>query len=644
MDSLIAAGDIEESGVIRHQDNYQAVGEPLVAITSRLDHIAAACALAPSRSKVVVVDGARRITDLAKFDAIAQSQNLIIVAEPDEEEKLQQLHDRGCRFWRFSLADLEMGTPQEHSRYFDGVFRSARNEAHFKAELIPCGNGHLESAADALEACQATLAESDGDETQMLLGQIYSLLMHCSGLLSPPDDSERARLVERAGRLKDAAGERTLWLSEATATALKRACCAMQEAIADETLGRSKGQAAKDLLLDLRSRQVAPVALVARSASNRQNVAQWLEREDLDYPVLLPATLGEGAFFEHLICTAWPNSQAFNRIVHRFAAPVVSLVAYPFECRWLDLFRRKQRAAGRVPAMTADEKSGMLGLPSGASWPSEPEPRDFAPEAAAYAREAQVDLEERMARKGLLPAVNGEETVAARLVSFSGDSYAFITDTFRLPVVTDLATGDAKADYKVPRRKVAEIHPGDVVVFRETGRRDVIQALADAQLGQEAPIIRERAARWHRALRASGLSEDELVAELEEVNCPRTLQTVRGWLADDSMIGPKRKEDLEAIAYALGDQKLLEEVPAIWEAIHRLHSEHLSAGTRLSKILLDKLPQRMGQIQEGRTRIDIDEATNAWVVQVETIADRSESRPRSWVNSLLRDSDDSLVH
>jgi hypothetical protein len=82
----------------------------------------------------------------------------------------------------------------------------------------------------------------------------------------------------------------------------------MQEAIADETLGRSKGQAAKDLLLDLRSRQVAPVALVARSASNRQNVAQWLEREDLDYPVLLPATLGEGAFFEHLICTAWPNS------------------------------------------------------------------------------------------------------------------------------------------------------------------------------------------------------------------------------------------------------------------------------------------------------------------------------------------------
>jgi hypothetical protein len=124
--------------------------------------------------------------------------------------------------------------------------------------------------------------------------------------------------------------------------------------------------------------------------------------------------------------------------------------------------------------------------------------------------------------------------------------------------------------------------------------------------------------------------------ELEEVNCPRTIQTVRSWLADDSMlIGPQAKSDLDAIAYAVGDQKLLESAPEIWNAIHILRGEHLSAGMRLSRILLEKLPERRAQLHEGRTRIEIDNATSAWIVQVESIAERMELRPRSHINTIL---------
>jgi hypothetical protein len=226
------------------------------------------------------------------------------------------------------------------------------------------------------------------------------------------------------------------------------------------------------------------------------------------------------------------------------------------------------------------------------------------------------------------------------LVSFSGDAYALLTDAFRIPVITDLVSGAAGEDYKVPRRPVADIKPGDVLVFRESGRRDVIQALADAQIGPEAPAIRERAARWHRALRESGHDEATLMAELEAANCPRSLQTVRGWLADNSMIGPQTKADLEAIAYAAGNQQLLNDVASVWDAIHVLRGEHLSAGVRLSRILLQKLPERLEEIQEGRTRIEIDNATSAWVVQVESISERPELRPRSYVNALLWDADD----
>jgi hypothetical protein len=289
--------------------------------------------------------------------------------------------------------------------------------------------------------------------------------------------------------------------------------------------------------------------------------------------------------------------------------------------------------------MTSTEKSRLLGLPGDAGWPADPAP-PTSPAMSSYNGDARIDLEERITRKGLIPVgTAGEETTPAKLVSFSGDAYAFLTDTFKVPVITDLVSGATASD-KDRRRQVADIHAGDVLVFRESGRRDVIQALADAQIGPDAPAIRERAARWHRALRESGHDEATLMAELQEVNCPRTLQTVRGWLADDSMIGPQTKADLEAIAYAAGDQKLLNEVSSVWAAIHTLRGEHLSAGMRLSRILLEKLPERLGEIQEGRTRIEIDNATSAWVVQVEGVSERAELRPRSYVNTLLWDTED----
>jgi hypothetical protein len=642
LDRLVIPGVINELGEIKHQDNYQATGQPLIAISSRIEHVAAACMLAPPRSKVVVVDGAKRITDLARFDAIAESQSLIIVSSPDEEEKLQQLHDRGCKFWRFSLADLEMGGSDQHrGQFFNGVFRSARNEANFRTEVVPCGNSLLEKVASALDACQTALNESERDETQLILGHIYSLLMHCTGLLAPPDTAEQGRLLEGAEKLSASAGDRFLWLPDAAAKALKEACAGIAFAIRDPELGQAKGNALRTLLGDLQQQKVSPVAVVARSVSNRMRVTQWLASEGFNIPVLLPAKVAENGFAERLICTSWPGSDSFGRLVRKFSTAQISLVAYPFEGRWLHLFGQKRRNSQLVPSLTSPEKSRLLGLSDGTVWPADPEPPTFEVGAAQATGDSRVDLEERLTRKGLVPlGVAGEETIPATMVSFLGDAYAFLTDTFQIPVITDLVSGAAGENYKVPRRRLAEIQASDVLVFRESGKRDVIQSLADAQIGPEAPAIRERAARWHRALRELGHDEETLMAELVEFNCPRTLQTVRGWLADDSMIGPLTKADLEAIAYVVADQKLVDDVPTVWAAIHFLRGEHLSAGMRLSRILLEKLPERLEEIQEGRTRIEIDNTSSAWVVQVETISERAELRPRTYVNSLLWDTED----
>lgn len=634
--SLIAAGHIDDCGTIRPRDSYQAAGEPLIAISSRIENVAAACAKASPRSKVVIVDGARRITDLSRFDSIAERQNLIIVAETDDEDKLHELYDRGCRFWRFSLDDLEMkGQGSRGGRFFEAVFRSARNEAALKTEVYGCQNPDLEQLSIALEKCQRSLEESEGDETRLILGQIYSLLMHCSGLLEPPDAAERDSLRAKCAKVVAAADERIMWLPDTPAAALKEACEALKRAIENPQLGEAKGSALRELFENSQREGVTEIGLVARSVSNRLVVSRWMEKHGLTYPVLLPSNAADNGFFERLICTAWPNSAQFGHLLRQHAAPLIYLIAYPFECRWLQLFKRQQRSISLVPSLKSSEKSELVGLSDDSIWPEEQvaPPPLYAPVGDSP---PPYDFEEGFNRGGMIPAAEpGEDSVPARLVSFSGDSYAFLTETLRIPVITELVSGAVGDGYKVPLRKLKEIRPGDVLVFRDGGRKDVIRALADAQLGPEAPVLRETAARWHHALRQSGLDEATLIHELGEVNCPRTPQTVHSWLTDDVMIGPQTRADLEAIAYALGDQKLLESTPEIWKAVQVLRSEHLSAGMRLSRILLERLPQRRAQLREGRTRVEIDNATSAWIVQVESIADRAELRPRSHINTVL---------
>ena len=633
---LLAAGHVDESGTIRPRDAYQATGEPLIAVSSRIEYVAAACAVAAPRSKVVIVDGAKRITDLSRFDSIAERQNLIIVAETDDEEKLRELHDRGCRFWRFSLDDLEMrGLGSHGGRFFDGVFRSARNEAAFRTETSVCLNSNLEQLSVALERCQSSLDESEEDETRQLLVQIFGLLIHCGGLLEPPDSAEQDRLRAKSNRITAAADARMMWLPDRPAAALGEACEALNRSIEDPRLGEAKGRAVRELLDNLQTEGVTEIGLVARSTSNRLVVKGWVEKQALTFPVLLPSGAADSGFFNRLICTAWPNSGQFGRLLRQHSAPLIYLVAYPFESRWLQLFKRRLRNASAIPSINSSEKSGLVGLSGDDLWPEEPAVLLPVDEVAGDSMTA-YDFEEAFSRRGAIPpAEPGEDSVPARLVSFSGDSFAFLTETLRIPVITELISGEVDERYKVPVRKLREIRAGDVLVFRDGGRRDVIRALADAQLGVRAPVLRDTAARWQQALRESGLGEAALKNDLEEVSCPRTLQTVHSWLTDDSMIGPQTKADLEAMAYATGNQQLLESVPETWNAIEILRGEHLSAGMQLSRILLEQLPQRRAELREGKTRVEIDNATSAWIVQVESIADRAELRLRSQVNTVL---------
>ena len=133
------------------------------------------------------------------------------------------------------------------------------------------------------------------------------------------------------------------------------------------------------------------------------------------------------------------------------------------------------------------------------------------------------------------------------------------------------------------------------------------------------------------------MKDERIVALLTELGTGKTLVTIRNWLNNDSMIGPGLRTDLDLIVKLTKSKELEEMKDEVWAAIKQIRGAHLRAGMRLTNMLLQKLPSRLGEIEENGTKISIDDVVTAWGVQVEDISVQFEQFPRSSVNRLLWD-------
>ena len=256
---------------------------------------------------------------------------------------------------------------QQNPRFFKGVFHSARNEAIFQDRNSSLQQlSHLKRSPVLWRTARHPSKNQKAMKHSRSWDRFYGLLIHCTGLLAPPDATEQARLLERAEKHSAAATDRIMWLSETPAKALKGACAAIICAIRDPELGQAKGNALRTLLGDLRRMEVSPIAVLTRSASNRVSVTRWLEDEGLGYPVLLPSTVAENGFFERLVCTVWPRLRQLRQGSSGSFPHLKSVVvAYPFEELAVSCIGSDRKAAQHSRGTQPEDFPGKV-TPAGA--------------------------------------------------------------------------------------------------------------------------------------------------------------------------------------------------------------------------------------------------------------------------------------
>lgn len=251
----------------------------------------------------------------------------------------------------------------------------------------------------------------------------------------------------------------------------------------------------------------------------------------------------------------------------------------------------------------------------------------------------------------------GEGTARAKFAEFSEDRFAFLTETYRIPVITDLFSGRATESDEIARKTVSELKPWDYVIFREGSQGDLIREMADQGLEKAGKRHLRRVAKiWKTALKefASRVIKIEpkyhkitseeyspenatsIVAEfLKQKGCKRHPQTVRNWLTDEDIIGPRSTGDLKTIAEVTGHADLNARFQEIRRAIKELRGAHLQASRYLAESLISALP---GYISSGHSRsleVNIEGLGKAVVARVEYIEDELREVDITKTNRLL---------
>jgi hypothetical protein len=403
---------------------------------------------------------------------------------------------------------------------------------------------------------------------------------------------------------------------------------------------QSKAGALVELLKDRMVTMGQSWAVLARSSRTCPYLSSPLYARGLDPDVAAISSFSVSDKYDGLVLAGWPNDPRFRRLLNLSVSPEVIVLTYEFERKWFDRYLIKARQRDHLEALTCEQRAKIVQIPA-SRFSSENDRSVFAgPEPASdHARDEPVlAFEARVARRRSAFEVQlgeADELRDTHLVRFAGGCHAYLTEWAKLHVLNEVIERGESGGAKIRAKTVAEFVPGDFLLFRAAGDKEFVRLIAEEYMGAEEYGRQRRIAeRWKTSLRTLGTSPSVVQRCLAEFGLERTSVTVGGWLGDPSKIGPGNDGDVDTIAKAAHDSELLGSAQEVTQAISVIRSAHLSAGQRLTRLILQELRGRTQDIRDEPTLFDLGYG-EAWVVQVETIDAEAVQCPANKTNRLL---------
>ncbi len=599
-------------------------GEPMLLVVRSFPEAVEIAESAESPPVAVVGECRREGADAGPLGRLASGgiQVLAFSREGDQETEEAMSGER-FDFWSWDaewLSNLRWPEPpNDDSRHALATYEErVRRCSTARINVVSVDDPAIDRAYAALSDLGRHSKGKDDELLAMTASAGFITLLRVLGCLS--EDLDEAKVALRDFRVNAESGKR-FW-REDEVEAIELALSHLDTAIKSLEARNTKREAI--LTWGTRNRDGVVIArggkknLQARTPESSH--LRWMTssgRIDMGEPVLIPA---------------WIRKTTMERLLVPPVSSAVTLCLYGPEREWYDAMRsRRQRARQRVRKLVARRPSIPLSGSHGAS--SEPiieEPTIDVPD---------VDMVvDRGRRAHVLRSIESPETelADARLVFFVGGHWAAFAPKRRVNRVShpspSISSGDEEAE--LDQVEVGALKQGDQILMVRGSDRDVLRHAADAEL---EPGMRHQSAEWKRALERfalAGNSPRVLHRALAEEGCKRTLQTIRLWLHDDTLIGPMDRSGdvLDAICRITRDPELEQNLTACKEAIVTVRRKHLEVAHRLARRVLERAAEWLEIDAQPDELVEVEE--RLVILSVESVDPETVEVPRTVLNRL----------
>lgn len=670
---LFQWGSIDIEGNIEPWSSHQVEAEPVIAVASNLSGVREYFQSEHHVNPLIILDGSSSfLNNLDSLDDVLKTGCPVVsVMEQGEDEGIRLLSERSFKAWVWSkneIRSLELPNSEAHYYKKDSPFasfqRSIRNYAKRKIELVTCDDSLIQTTAEKLNTLTRKISHEKPD-INTLKGMLYGCLLPMARLVRPVEYSGgtewKEKIEKRFQRVESELSRNKLWLTEKEYLFINELSSDLRKIFSRYgLLEKGKVKVLQELILAHTGGNIAVIIDNVEEKLIAENY--WKSHLGNINSVYFcgPNTINAEIDYKCMIICGWLRTDKMRLLYDSCLAPEIMILVYPFENTWLQSVMNKWKR-NMIHGLHISEKAKLLNLDS-ADLPEddlndeyEQEPVDPDKDFDILEFELQLRLQRRTAFVNAVSS--GEVTTEAIHLELSEDRFAFLTKSFKVAVVNDLLSGKATEADEIPRKTVTELKTGDYVIFREGAESDLIREIADRGLEKAGKKnLLKVAGIWKQALRNFEKRAGRVVSDilrkktgeyyqgdassvvayiLKEKGCNRHPQTIRNWLTNDDLIGPRSDKDLQIIADTTGDTELKSRLQDIRLAIKEVRGAHLQASRFLARKLIKFLPGYLKNITTQTMTVEIEGIGNAVVAQVEYVAEEPATISTAKVNRLL---------
>jgi len=629
VDEYFKQGKIDDAGEAD-------IKSPLL-ISNNLTNLALYVTLSDTVSKIII-DGYSAIQERGvDFNDIDVKEiPTILITDLSEVGNFENIGEYGFDFYNFTKENLQLDEIKKLSP-FSSFDKKLHKYVSFNLQKEICENADLESITKLIHSI-------DKDESVKELVNLKILLIQLTNLVSriahPLNENEVAVYKGMLSKVEILFSENRFYLGGSLKT-IEDSISLLKSVI--EKFASSPSEKCARLSELMRTNKYDYIICTtedeALSLSLHLNSLHIAQKPNVISVADVNNSLIEGEQVKAIL-TGWAKTNNVNRLLSSFLFSELTVLFYQFEGKYFNsLQNRNKRFSGNVKSTinkkgirsTAESETG-----SGFSDLYNESTTEADTDSNFDIAEFELKLDNAQFSKYIVRG-NLAYTVKAKRVEFKNDKFIYLTDTHGLLVLESFHQSSSNSLY-IHKSRIESLHQGDVIAFLKT-EREVLNKIVGRQT---TPAALKETTKWielwKNLLRNhyKFLNNDlkKLVPDLKEKGCDRDPATIRSWLFDELRIGPRKDDDLLAIAIMTNGTELFDNIKTVRIAIKQMTSWRMKASDFVIEQLKAKIKSTHSTIQVNSI-IDFDDMGEVEILEITDINNSQDNIDIRNVNRLL---------